>query len=123
MTNATSNGILPPAQSVRQKGTPTMSKRFQTGTVFLHGKKWHGRYRRDIPGEEKREYPMVVLGSKKEMSKPEAKRKLMEIIQKEGLNDPTYLEVLDVPVKTFSDVADAWILQRLPQLKISTQRV
>jgi integrase len=99
-----------------------MSKRFQMGTVFLHGKKWHGRYRRDVPGQEKREYPMVVLGSKKEMSKPEAKQKLMEIIQQEGLNNPTYLEVLDAPVKTFGDVADAWILQRLPQLKISTQR-
>src|ERR1022692_1072612 len=99
MTNATSNVILPPAQSIRQKRKSTMSKRFQTGTVFLHGKKWHGRYRRDVPNQEKREYPVVVLGSKKEMSKPEAKQKLMEIIRKEGLNERTYLEVLAVPIK------------------------
>jgi len=99
-----------------------MSKRFQSGTVFLHGKKWHGRYRRDVPNQEKRDYQLVVLGSKKEMSKPEAKQKLMEIIQKEGLNQRTYLEILAIPIKTFGDVADAWILQRLPQLKISTRK-
>ncbi len=114
--------ILSPAQSIRQKRKSYMSKRFQTGTVFLHGKKWHGRYRRDVPNQEKREYQLVVLGSKKEMSKPEAKQKLMEIIQKEGLNDRTYLEVLAVPIRTFGDVANAWELQRLPQLKISTQK-
>src|SRR5579863_3163547 len=99
-----------------------MSKRFQTGTVYLHGKKWHGRYRRDVPSQEKREYPVVVLGSKKEMSKPEAKQKLTEIIREQGLNERTYFEALDVPIKTFGDVADAWILQRLPRLKISTRK-
>jgi integrase len=114
--------ILPPAQSIRQKAKRYMSKRFQAGTVYLHGKKWHGRYRRDVPGQEKREYPVVVLGSKKEMSRQQAKQKLMEVIQAEGINERTYLEALDAPVITFGHVADAWMLQRLPQLKISTQK-
>jgi len=122
VTIPSADAIVFPAQSIRQKRKSYMSKRFQTGTVFLHGKKWPGRYRRDVPNQEKREYQLVVLGSKKEMSKPEAKQKLMEIIQKEGLNERTYLETLDVLVITFGHVADAWILQGLPQLKISTQK-
>jgi hypothetical protein len=122
VTIPSADAIVFPAQSTRQNRKSYMSKRFQTGTVFAHGKKWHGRYRRDVPNQEKREYRVVVLGSKKEMSKPEAKQKLMEIIRKEGLNERTYLETLAMPVITFGHVADAWMLQRLPQLKISTQK-
>ncbi len=98
-----------------------MSKRFQRGYVFAVGKKWHGRYRRDVPGQQQREYPLVVLGNRKEMTKIEARQKLEGIIEKEGLNKKTYLELLDVPVKTFNDVADAWESKRLPRLKISTR--
>jgi integrase len=111
-----------PAQPIRQKRKKQMSKRFQKGYVYAVGKQWYGRYRRDIPDQEQREYPSVVLGPRKEMSKLEARQKLLAIISKEGLNDKTYLETLAMTAKTFNDVADAWELKRLPQLRISTQR-
>jgi integrase len=114
--------ILSPAQPIRQKRKKQMSKRFQKGYVYIAGQQWYGRYRRDIPDQEKREYPSVVLGPRKEMTKLEARHKLMAIIEKEGLNDTTYLETLAMTAETFNDVADAWELKRLPQLRISTQK-
>lgn len=83
---------------------------------------WHGRYWRDVPGKETREHPLVVLGKRKGISKHEAEKKLADIIDKEGLNEPNFLERLAVPVKTFADAADAWESKRLPQLALSTQR-
>jgi integrase len=99
-----------------------MSKRSgQSGSVRLVGSKWQGRYWRDVPGKTKREHPSVVLGEKSSMTKPEARRKLMEIIDAEGVNTPEHLEKALKPVVTFSHVADAWELKRVPQLKPSTQ--
>jgi integrase len=99
-----------------------MSKRSgQAGSVRLVGSKWCGRYWRDVPGRAKREHPSVVLGEKSSMTKPEARRKLMEIIDAEGVNTPEHLEKALKPVATFSHVADAWELKRVPHLKPSTQ--
>jgi integrase len=55
------------------------------------------------------------------MTKPEAKRKLMEIIENEGVNTLEHLEKSLKPTVTFDAIADAWELKRLPQLKPSTQ--
>ena len=85
------------------------------------GQKWYGRYWRDVAGKATREHPLVVLGTKKEMTKPEARRKLMDIIEKEGVNTPEHLEKALKPAVTFDTIADAWELKRLPQLKPSTQ--
>ena len=115
------DAIVIPAPPIRQKRKAYMSKRFQRGSVFPVGKMWHGRYWRDVPGKEKREHPLVVLGERKEMTKLEARKKLEAIIEKEGLNKKTYLELLMVPAVTLNDVADAWELKRLPQLALSTQ--
>ena len=112
---------LSPATPLQQKRKRQMSTRFQTGHVWSVGKKWYGRYRRDIAGQEERKQPLVVLGTKSEMTKPQAKKKLLDIIEKEGLNNPNFLEKLTVPALTFNAVADAWELKRLPQLKESTQ--
>ena len=102
-----------------------MSKRSgQSGSVRLVGQKWYGRYWRDVPGKDKREHPLVVLGNKSEMTKPEAKRALMDIIAKEGVNTAEHLAQAMLPVVpslTFNSVADAWEMKRLPQLKESTQ--
>lgn len=101
-----------------------MSKRCQIGSLKLVGRKWYGRYWRDVPGQEAREHPLVVLGSRSEMTKPEAMRKLMGIIAEEGVNTQEHLEQSQLPVVsalTFNGVADAWELKRLPQLKESTQ--
>jgi integrase len=99
-----------------------MSKRSgQSGSVRLVGSKWYGRYWRDVPGQAKREHPTVVLGKKSSMTKPEARRKLMDIIASGGVNTPQHLEKALKPVVTFNHVADAWELKRVPQLKPSTQ--
>ncbi len=63
----------------------------------------------------------MVLGEKSEMTKQEARRKLMDIIIKEGVNTPKHLELSMKPVVSFNTLADAWELKRLPQLKPSTQ--
>lgn len=116
---------IPPTAPFQQKVKRYMSKRSgQSGSVRLVGQKWYGRYWRDVPGKDKREHPLVVLGNKSEMTKPEAKRALMDIIAKAGVNTPEHLEQAMLPVVpslTFDAVADAWERKRLPQLKESTQ--
>jgi integrase len=102
-----------------------MSTRFQTGYVYLRGKTWHGRYRRDVPGSTKRKQPDVELGDKP-MTKTQARVKLADIIHAEGINKPDFLEKLNappVPVLHFNTVADLWVLKRLPQLDESTQYI
>ena len=124
VTSSKADAIVPAATPIRQKRKPYMSKRFQRGSVRLIGKNWQGRYWRDVPGKEKRDHPSVVLGCKSEMTKPEARRKLLDIIENEGLNNTDFLkqpEIPAVPVLTFNGVADSWELKRLPQLKESTQ--
>jgi integrase len=106
---------------IQQKRNRYMSKRYQRGSVRLIGNVWKGRYWVDVPGEAKRKHPQVDLGTKPEMTKLAAKRKLEEIIGKLGLNTPTFLERLEVPAVTFSQVCDAWESKRLPQLALSTR--
>ena len=99
-----------------------MSRRSgQTGSLKLVGQKWYGRYWRDVPGKEKREHPLVVLGEKSSMTKPEARRKLMAIIEAEGVNSPQHLERALKPAVTFNSIADAWEAKRLPLLHNSSQ--
>jgi integrase len=85
------------------------------------GQKWYGRYWRDVPGKEKREHPLVVLGEKSSMTKPEAQRKLMAIIEAEGVNTPQHLERALKPAVTFNSIADTWEAKRLPLLHRSSQ--
>ena len=55
-----------------------MSKRSgQSGQVFLRHDRWVGRFYVDVPGETKRTRRAVVLGMKKELTRPEARRKLL----------------------------------------------
>jgi hypothetical protein len=99
-----------------------MSRRSgQTGSLTLVGQKWYGRYWRDVPGKENREHPLVVLGEKSSMTKPEARRKLMDIIEAEGVNTPQHLERALKPAVTFNSIADAWEAKRLPLLHNSSQ--
>ncbi|HJY84354.1 MAG TPA: hypothetical protein VKK81_25140 [Candidatus Binatia bacterium] len=58
-----------------------MSKRSgQDGQVFLRCGRWVGRFYVDVSGQEKRIRRAVVLGMKKELTKPEAKLKLKKIL-------------------------------------------
>ncbi len=111
---------LPAAPLLDRKRTKRMSARCQYGSVRLVGKSWYGRFWRDIP-EGKREHPLVVLGLKSEMTKAEAKRKLLHIIEAEGLHKPQYLAAVHKRAITFNSIADEWEAKRLPQLKPSTR--
>lgn len=124
VTAATADGILSTATRIRQqrKAGRFMSKRSgQSGSIRLVGCKWYGRYWRDVPGNEKREHAHVILGEKSSMTKPEARRKLMEIIEAEGVNKPQHLDRALKPAVTFSSIADAWEAKRLPLLHTSSQ--
>jgi integrase len=110
------------ATPFRQKGRKYMSKRSgQTGQVFLRNDRWVGRFYVDVPEASKRKRRALVLGMKRELNRSEAKRKLLDIIMQQGVNTPTHLERSQRPPTTFADVADAWELKRLPQLKPSSR--
>src|SRR5215471_12859820 len=124
MTPRTTDGMLCVATQIRQqrKVGRSMSKRSgQSGSVRLVGFKWYGRYWRDVPGKEKREHAHVILGQKSSMTKPEARRTLMEIIEAEGAKKPQHLERALKPAVTFSSIADAWEAKGLPLLHTSSQ--
>jgi integrase len=114
---------VPVATPKRQqrKGRSMSRRSGQTGSLTLVGQKWYGRYWRDVPGKDKREHPLVVLGEKSSMTKPEAQRKLMAIIEAEGVNTPQHLERALKPAVTFKTIADAWEAKRLPLLHNSSQ--
>lgn len=99
-----------------------MSKRSgQKGQVMLRHDRWIGRYYYDEPGQPGRVRKAIVLGMKTELTKTQAKLKLMGIIIEEGVNTPAHLDRSLKALETFNNIADAWELMRLPQLKISTQ--
>jgi len=110
-------------QQRKGSGRSMLRRSGQSGSVRLVGKKWYGRYWRDVPGKEKREQPLVILGHKSSMTKPEARRKLMEIIEAEGINKPQHLEKALKPAVTFDSIADAWESKRLPLLHNSSQAI
>jgi len=124
VTAGTADAMVSAATRIRQqrKVGRSMSKRSgQSGSVRLVGSKWYGRYWRDVPGKETREHPLVILGEKSSMTKPEARRKLMDIIETEGVNKPQHLERALKPVVTFNSIADAWEAKRLPLLHNSSK--
>ncbi len=124
VTATTGDGIFSTATRIRQqrKAGRFMSKRSgQSGSVRLVGRKWYGRYWRDVPGKEKREHAHVILGEKSSMTKPEARRKLMAIIDAEGVNTPQHLEKALKPAVTFNRIADEWEAKRLPMLHTSSR--
>lgn len=99
-----------------------MSKRSgQSGQVFLRNGRWIGRFYADVSGETKRTRKAVVLGMKRELTRPEAKRKLLDYITVEGVNTPAHLERSLRPPTTFNAIADEWESKRLPQLKESSR--
>lgn len=57
------------------------------------------------------------------MTKPEAKRKLLDLLVSEGVNTPAHLERALGSAKTFSDVVQQWELRRLPKLGASSRYI
>ncbi len=114
--------IIFPAKPFRQKGKKYMSKRSgQAGQVFLRNNRWVGRFYVDVPGQDSRVRKATVLGLKGELTKPQARRKLKDLLAGEGVNTPEHLERSQRPPTTFNDVVDLWESKRLPQLKESSR--
>src|SRR5579862_6688815 len=114
-TNPSANVIVFPAAPFRQKGRKYMSKRSgQTGSVQLRCGRWIGRYYVDVPGQPERMRLAVVLGMKDELTKPQAKLKLLGIITEKGVNTVAHLERSEKPLMTFGNIADLWEVNRLP---------
>lgn len=99
-----------------------MSKRSgQAGQVMLRNGKYVGRYYADTP--ERRVRKAIVLGLRKEMTLPEARRRLLDHLAKEGINTRTYLDRVLGNAKTFRDAVERWESIKLPTLAISSQYV
>src|SRR5277367_3469001 len=78
--------IISTAKPFRQKGKLMSKRSGQSGQVFLRNDRWIGRFYVDLPGQTKRVRKAVVLGMKKELTKPEARSKLKEMLSAEGIN-------------------------------------
>lgn len=83
----------------------------QSGSVLRKGNTWKGRFLEDVPGSDKRVYRSVLLGmavGEHAMTKPEAKRKLKELITEAGINTEAHLVRSLNPVQTFKQKATFW---------------
>ena len=127
LVSAEADATIPAATQTQQQrkgsGRSMLRRSGQSGYVRLVGHKWYGRYWRDVPGSEKRKQPLVILGHKSSMTKPEARRKLMAIIEAEGVNTSQHLEKSLKPIVTFNAIADTWEAKRLPLLHNSSQTI
>jgi integrase len=107
-------GMVPPAtRTIRRRG-PYLSRRIgQNGSVFQHTNPWspatptYGRYWIDVPGCSQRKRRTVALGQCN--SRSDAKRKLREHIEREGVNSPQAF-ITNTALATLFDVqARRWI--------------
>jgi integrase len=117
---------LPPQGNVSTEAIESSSnggsmarKRYQKGFVYLDGDKWKGRYREDlITGEgTKRIRREVILGSKREMTKPLAERRMEVVLA--GING---LDYRPGRVATIAEFIEGWKAQMLTTQKPSSAR-
>jgi integrase len=117
---------LPPQGNVSTEAIESSSnggsmarKRYQKGFVYLDGDKWKGRYREDlITGEgTKRIRREVILGSKREMTKPLAERRMEVVLA--GING---LDYQPGRVATIAEFIEGWKAQMLTTQKPSSAR-
>jgi len=102
-------------RTVHRRGKTMNRRTGQNGTVEVRDGVWRGRYLVDVPGQFERLKKSVVLGSKKDMNRTEAKRKLMEIILKEGINLPTYvIPSTECFVQRVEQWEQAYVVKRKP---------
>src|SRR6266576_2825502 len=111
---------VPPAVPGR-KGHKSMSFRpGQSGAVQRKGKRWIGRFYKDVPGSSERKRTSVTLGSVAAMTKSEARRKLRSMLEEMGLNDDKHLERV-INTRTFRQEAEWWRDNKLSLYKPSVQ--
>ena len=107
------------AATPNRKGR-SMSRRYgQSGYVVKKGSKWHGRFYVDL--HDKRKRMSVPLGQIDELTKPEAKRKLRDLLGKLGVNTEAHLlQAMNVS-RTFEQESAWWRQNKLSLLKPSCQ--
>lgn len=86
-----------------------MSRRSgQSGSVYVKGSQYVGRYRADVPGQNKRVRRTVIIGNIQQFTRPQAERWLSKFIEDEGINDASHLARSQSPVITFGLAARGW---------------
>ena len=80
----------------------------QSGVVVVKGDWYHGRYYVDVPGLEERVRKSMPIGRVKDMTKPQAKRKLTEMLNEMGVNSSAHLDRALQPIRTFAEEAKWW---------------
>jgi integrase len=95
-----------------------MSRRYgQSGYVVKKGNQWHGRFYVDLHDRRKR--VSVPLGPIEHCTKPEAKRKLRDVLDRLGVNTEAHLlQAINVS-RTFEQESAWWRQNKLSLLKPS----
>jgi hypothetical protein len=97
-----------------------MTRRYgQSGYVVKKGNMWHGRYYVDL--QERRKRVSVPLGPVGQFTKPEAKRKLRDLLEQSGVNTEAHLLQAIGVNQTFSQEAAWWRKNKLSLHKPSCQ--
>jgi len=111
--------VSPEAIESSERGDSLARKRYQKGCVYLDGDKWKGRYREDeITGQGTRRIRReVILGCKREMTKPLAERR-MEIV----LARINGLDYRPGRVATFAEFLERWKSEVLTKQQPSSAR-
>ena len=108
LPSAERDGNLAPAVPIQRDRRSMSRRRGQRPRSKVVGDKYVGRYRVDVPGSTKQVKKAVIIGSINEMTKPEADRKLLELIEREGVNTEIHLERSRRPAISFGDAARSW---------------
>lgn len=97
-----------------------MSRRSgQSGQVFIRNGNYVGRYYEDT--SEGRVRRAVILGPTSKLTKPEARRKLLELLEERGINTSEHLDRATRTLPTLQDAFQAWESGRLSKLAPSSQ--
>jgi integrase len=108
-----------PAIESSSNGGSMARKRYQKGFVYLDGDKWKGRYREDLITEQgtKRIRREVILGCKREMTKPLAERRMEVVLAR--ING---LDYRPGRVATFAEFLERWKPEVLTKQQPSSAR-
>lgn len=93
----------------------------QSGYVTKKRGVWWGRWYADVPGQEKRTRKAVLLGPVSDLTKSQAKRKLLVHLEQKGVNSEVNFVKAVKSVRTFGQQAAWWKDNKLVLLKPSTQ--
>jgi integrase len=97
-----------------------MSRRYgQSGYVVRKGNMRHGRYYVDL--QDKRKRVSVPLGPIEQFTKPEAKRKLRDLLEQSGVNTEAHLLQAIKVSRTFKQESAWWRQNKLSLFKPSCQ--